>query len=97
MASSVPGATTVRPSGLSSSEAILATSLEEPMPTDAVRPPVAVRMRSRSACARALTPSTVRSGPAAAARSTYASSIDTCSTRGDTSASSDITSRELSR
>ena len=34
------------------------------MPTDAVRPPVAVRMRRRSACARALTPSTVRSAPA---------------------------------
>ena len=42
MASSVPGATTVSPSGLSSSEAILATSLDEPMPTEAVSPPVSV-------------------------------------------------------
>jgi hypothetical protein len=45
------------------SEASLAISLEVPMPTEPVTPPVATAMRAFSSAATAVTPSTDRSCP----------------------------------
>ena len=95
--SSVPGATTTRPSGLSRSLAILATSFDEPMPTDAVSPPVtSCRVAQSSAAPRHARPSrssggrrrpgrrTPRRARAArpAATDSRSTSITCCSSRG---------------
>ena len=56
---SVPGGTTTRPSGLSRSLAILATSLEVATPTEPQRPPVTSRTSSLSCSATAVTPATL--------------------------------------
>ena len=89
---SVPGGTTTRPSGLSRSLAILATSLEEAMPTEPQSPPVTSRTSSLSRRATAVTPATDDVGAtSAAARSTNASSSESGSTSGDSSRSSAIT------
>ena len=62
---SAPGATTTRPSGLPSSVASLAMNLELPMPTEAVRPPVAVATAALSSATSVRSPASVSSiGPA---------------------------------
>ena len=53
--SSVPAATTTSPSGLSRSEATLATNFEDATPTDAVSPPVTSVTRARTCSASART------------------------------------------
>ena len=95
--SSVPGGTTVIPSGLSSSLATLARNLDEAMPTVAVRPPVTSCTRWRSRSPASVTVATSRSGRSAAARSTNASSSDSGSTRGDSSRSTCMTRVLVSR
>ena len=78
---SVPGNTTVRPRGLSMSEAIFATVFEVPTPTEHVTPRASTRSRIRSAtrtgCSRF-----VRVG----VTSRNASSMLTCCTAGVSSA-----------
>jgi hypothetical protein len=82
------GATTRSPSGFASSEAIFASCLPEPAPTEAGRP-VAARTSARS---RAPNRSTSAAGaPASAGGSRNASSIDTGSSTGEASASTVIT------
>ncbi len=93
----MPGATTVRPSGFSSSLATLAMNFELPMPTDAVSPPVTSVTRRRSSSANALTVATSWSGRSERARSTKASSRDSGSTSGETSARRVITAWLASR
>ena len=62
----MPGATTTSPSGLSRSLATLAMNFEEPMPTEAVSPPVTSWTAARSSSATAVTVATSRSGRSAA-------------------------------
>lgn len=95
MARSVPGGMRTRPSGLASSEAILASILEAASPTEPVRP-VTARMSARSfvpasradAASQAVRP---------ASRSTKASSRLSGSTRGDSSRSSRMTCSLIDR
>jgi hypothetical protein len=83
------------------SEASLAISFELPMPTEPVTPPVATAMRALSWLPIAVTPATDRSCPGwvgdVTARSTYASSIDTGSTSGDSCRRSAMTTSEVRR
>ena len=82
------GATTRSPSGFASSEAILASCLPEPAPTDAASP-LRLRTAARSAVPNA---STCAGGaPASSGGSRNASSSDTGSTTGAASASTPIT------
>ena len=95
---SVPGGTTVRPSGLSSSLATLAMNFDVPMPTVPVSPPVTSRTRCAQLARRtAVTVATSRSGRPAAARSTNASSSDSGSTRGEAARSTSMTRALVSR
>ena len=82
------GATTRSPSGFASSDAILASCLPEPAPTDAGSP-VRVRTAARRAVANSST--SVTDAPASAGGSRNASSSDTGSTTGAASASTAIT------
>lgn len=68
----------------------MASIFDDATPAEAVSPPVAPGMSSSKRRTLAVTASSVRSIPAAA-RSTYASSTDTCCTTGDSSCSSPIT------
>ena len=95
--SSLPGGTTVIPSGLSSSLATLARNFDEAMPTVAVSPPVTSCTRRRSSSPTSVTVATSRSGRPAAARSTNASSSESGSTSGDRSRSTCMTSLDVSR
>ncbi len=90
----MPGSTTKTPSGLLISLAILAMSLDEATPTEAVRPPVMSVMSARIV-GHALEVAGSKSGPAA--RSTKASSSDSGSISSDSSRSRSITSRLASR
>ena len=94
---SVPGATTTSPSGLSSSLATLAMNFEDPTPTEAVSPPVTSWIAARSSSATRVTVATPRSGRSARARSTNASSRDSGSTSGESSRSRSITRSLASR
>jgi len=93
----VPGGTTTSPSGLSSSLAILATSLEEATPTEPNSPPVTSVTALFSRTAAAVTPATDTSSSPAGRRSTNASSSESGSTSGDSSRSSVITARLVFR
>ena len=90
---SVPAATTTSPSGLSRSLAILATSLDDAMPTDAVSPPVTSWMRSLSPWPSVDSESGSVPGRSPAARSTNASSTLSGSTSGDSERSSAMITR----
>ncbi len=92
---SVPGSTTKTPSGLLISLAILAISLDEATPTDAVRPPVRSAMSARIAATMSSTRSGSKLGPAP--RSTKASSSDSGSMTSVSSRSRSITIRLASR
>jgi hypothetical protein len=80
---------TVNPSGLSASDATLATSLFGPMPIEHVSP---VRSRTASLIRRA-----AAFGRSSGVRSMYASSRPTTCTRSTCSCSTAITSRERVR
>ena len=82
------GATTRSPSGFASSEAIFASCLPDPAPTEAGRP-----VRARTAARRVVPNSSTSAGvaPASAGGSRNASSSDTGSTTGAASASTAIT------
>ena len=95
--SSAPGATTVIPSGLSSSLATLARNFDDAMPTVAVSPPVTSWTRRRSCSPASVTVASSRSGRSAAARSTKASSSERGSTSGDRSRSTCMTRVLVSR
>ena len=77
------------------SEAILATSLLAPTPTEIVRP-VAARTRARNPSAIAVTSATSIAG-CSTVRSTYASSSDIGSTSGDSSRASSMTRSDTTR
>mgnify|MGYP003346041918 CR=1 FL=1 len=87
-----PDGTISRPSGFDAPEAILATSLLLPPPTLIVSRVVSRTVRFNSRATRSASPCN-RSVPA---RSTYASSTETCSTTGLHASSSSITSCDAS-
>ena len=93
----MPGETTTSPSGLSISLATLAMNFEDPMPTEAVSPPVTSATAARSSSAARVTVGTERSGRPALARSTKASSSESGSTSGETARSVSITRSLASR
>lgn len=95
MARSVPGGMSTSPSGLASSEAILASILEAASPTDPVTP-VTVRMSVRSFTPASRADSASQAVPPAS-RSTNASSRLSGSTSGDSSRSSRITCSLIDR
>ncbi len=86
--------TTATPSGLASSEAILAYCLPAPAPTEAGRP-VASRIAARRSCAHWRVRST--SAPRSSGGSRKASSTETCSTTGACSANTSNTRRLSAR
>ena len=91
-ATSVPGVTTVEPSGLPSSLPILAMNFELATPTDAVRPPVRSDTSALSSATRVPSSAAPKpTGRVAARKSTNASSSDNGSTRGESSRSSPMT------
>ena len=92
-AASSPARTTANPCGLPLSQATLATSLLGASPTE-LGSPHSTRMRP---CIRWASPSASVMLAAARVRSTYASSIETCSTRSDSRASTAMTRLECSR
>jgi hypothetical protein len=85
------GSTTRSPSGFASSDAILASCLPEPAPTDAGRP-VTARTSARNAAANRSTSATW--APASCGGSRKASSSETGSTTGAASASTPMTCSE---
>ena len=91
-AASSPGQTTVRPSGLSWSLAILATDLLAESPAEHVMPSSATRARMRRATA---TGCSVEKRPGVTSRK--ASSIETGCTRGLSSAKMARTAADISR
>ncbi len=86
--------TTTTPSGLASSEAILAYCLPAPAPTDAGSP-VAARMAARNSCAHCRVRSAA--APRSSGGSRKASSTEICSTTGACSANTSNTRRLRTR
>ena len=86
MSGSCPGVMTVRPSGFWNSEAILATSLLGPMPTEATRPTsrrISLFRSFPTSSAASQRASPGGYGCRAWARSTKTSSMEKTSTRGE--------------